>query len=379
MSQPPLDPPAPTSVRTFVFAGGGTGGHLYPALAIAERLCEADPDLQCIFLCSPRPIDAKILAEERVNFTVIPAAPLGLHPARLIRFIKSWHHAVAASRAALSGLQGRGAVQVVAMGGFVAAPVVRAAWSLGVEIDLVNLDAVPGKANRWIARSATQILDAAGSGYWPNARVLRPIVRSKAIAPLPPEQCRASLGLSPESRTLFVTGGSQGARTINELMIGLIRTNPGLLQDWQVFHQTGLDADALMQRVYDEAGIPARTVPFCTSIGLAWGAATLAIARSGAGTVGEVWANGVPTVFLPYPFHRDQHQVHNAAPLVKAGGAIVCRDWIDPDQNARSAAPIVASLIRDTARLCTMRDALRGLGPADGASAAAAALMGRST
>lgn len=361
--------------RIVVFAGGGTGGHLYPALAIAERLLELDPAARCIYLCSPRPIDSKILTEEGAEFQVIPAQPLGLHPSRLLRFLRSWRPSVSASRRSLAELARRGVVHVVAMGGFVAAPVVQAARAERLPVTLVNLDAVPGKANRWIGLRANRILDAASSGAWPRAEVIRPIVRRGAVARQSKEECRASLGLSPEMRTLLITGGSQGARTINDLMALLVREQRAMFDGWQVFHQTGPDAEAAMQRAYDEAGVPARAAAYCRTMGLAWGAADAAVARCGAGTVAEVWASGVPAVFLPYPFHRDQHQRRNAEVLVRSGGAVLFRDWVDAPRTACEVGPLMVMLLGEVGRREAMRASLQSLGPADGALAAAKALV----
>ncbi len=378
--------PSASSAKVIVFAGGGTGGHLYPALAIAEQLRELDPRTRCVFLCSPRPIDAKILADESAEFHVIPAQPLGLHPSRLFRFLRSWRPAVQASRRSLRELTREGAVHVVAMGGFVAAPVVQAARAERLPVTLVNLDAVPGKANRWIALRADRILDAASSGAWPRATTIRPIVRRAAVAGQSKEECRASLGLAPDTPTLFITGGSQGARTINDLMTLLLRDQRSMFAGWQVYHQTGppRHSEADMQRAYDEAppgggGVPARAVEFCRTMGLAWGAADLSIARCGAGAVAEVWANAVPAVFLPYPFHRDHHQQRNAQPLVDAGGALLFRDWVNSPKTASEVGPALRMLLTDRARRNSMRAALQRLGPADGAFAVASVLLGKNT
>jgi UDP-N-acetylglucosamine--N-acetylmuramyl-(pentapeptide) pyrophosphoryl-undecaprenol N-acetylglucosamine transferase len=364
-------------MATFIFAGGGTGGHLYPALAIAEQLRELDSSARTVFLCSPRAIDARILTEEGVEFQAIPANPLGLHPARLVKFVLGWGNSVARSRDALRRLSRDPPLHVIAMGGFVAAPVVHAARLERLPVSLVNLDAVPGKANRWIARSVSRIFDAADSGRFPAAHVVRPIVRRAAVTRLSREECRSSLGLDPALPTLFITGGSQGARTMNELITRLLAGNRPFFEGWQVLHQTGPDAEASIQRVYDDAGVPARTAAYLKEMGLAWGAAEAAISRAGAGAVAEVWANAVPTLFLPYPFHRDQHQERNADRLVRVGGALIARDWKDSVRTQAEVVPPLTDLLARPERRRTIADALRGLGPADGAATIARALINR--
>ena len=145
--------------RVILFAGGGTGGHIFPALAIAERL---DAASRRVFICSDRAPDAEILRKERADFRVIPAKPFGVRPRALVMFLRSWGPSVRAARAIIRQSRAGGAeATVVAMGGFVAAPVAQAARAEGVPVLLVNMDAVPGKANRWIARRAARVVTSA--------------------------------------------------------------------------------------------------------------------------------------------------------------------------------------------------------------------------
>ena len=149
--------------RVFIFAGGGTGGHIFPAIAISQQVHDRLGTLaRSIFVCSDRPLDAQILAAEKVEFRPIAAKPFGLHPARLARFATSWPGVVNTCRGFIREFRSQGAqVHIVALGGFVAAPMARAAAKEQVPITLVNLDAAPGKANRLIARGASRIFTAA--------------------------------------------------------------------------------------------------------------------------------------------------------------------------------------------------------------------------
>ena len=377
--------------RAFVFAGGGTGGHLYPGVAIAHALEARSPYVRTLFLCSDRPLDAKILTDEGVAHRVIPAQPFGLAPRRLVRFARAWGGSVRASRAALrefrefrGGRRGDGAPEItlLAMGGFVAAPGAQAARAEGAGLALVNLDAVPGKANRLIARRAQRVFTATGASDAPGnvcpaswSRV-PPIVRADAVPSGTAQECRARLGLDPDTQTLFVTGASQGARSINGALATLLASRAELFRGWQVYHQTGEGADERTRDAYEHAGVRAVVVPFVRTIGDAWGAADIAIARCGAGTVAEAWASSTPCVFLPYPYHRDQHQKANASPLVACGGAILQEDRIDPDANAQTLAPTLERVMGDEGLRSHMRGAIRTLGPADGADRIAAALLG---
>src|SRR5947207_662215 len=152
-----------TSTRLYLFAGGGTGGHIFPALAIAEQLrarAGGGPSAaRCLFLCSSRPLDAQILSREREDYKIIPARPFGLRPLALLRFIRSWAPSIREARRIIREQRCAGYdLRIAAMGGFVAAPIVQAARVEKAPVLLVNMDAVPGKANRWIARHAARIV-----------------------------------------------------------------------------------------------------------------------------------------------------------------------------------------------------------------------------
>ncbi|CAG0993296.1 UDP-N-acetylglucosamine--N-acetylmuramyl-(pentapeptide) pyrophosphoryl-undecaprenol N-acetylglucosamine transferase [Phycisphaerales bacterium] len=370
-------------MTTFIFAGGGTGGHIFPALGIAEALVAARPGSRLRFLVSQRPLDAEILGKERLagapaDFCPIPAQPFSLRPGAFLRFITWWGASVRAGREAIRAARAEGPVVVVAMGGFVAAPVVQAARVEKVPAILINLDAVPGKANRWIAQHVRRVLTAAplSPGHErPGWEAIPPIVRAGAVCDLAQAECRREFGLVPDRPTLLVTGGSQGAGSVNALLGALAAMPDSPMRGWQVIHQSGKGAAEEVRATYRQAGVGAWVGEFIDRMGVAWGAADLAVSRAGAGSVAEAWANRVPTLFMPYPYHRDQHQSHNARVLVEAGGAVLAADLIDPGRNVRGAGEELRGLLADVRRREAMRKALEGLGPAEGAARAAEAVM----
>jgi UDP-N-acetylglucosamine--N-acetylmuramyl-(pentapeptide) pyrophosphoryl-undecaprenol N-acetylglucosamine transferase len=348
---------------SIIFAGGGSGGHLAPGLAIDERLRELSAQARSMFLCSNRAIDAAMLGEAGVRFTALTATPPSIRPAAALRFVRNFR---ASQRQAREIMQREQATHVVALGGFVAAPIVKAARTLRIPTLLVNLDSPPGKANRWMARFCDRVVSAVPLPDMPGfaSQVVGLPVRRRAIAPAGPDECRARLGLKPNVPVLLVTGASQGATSINALMVELARTAPSLFDGWQVLHLTGHGVDEPLRAAYTQAGIAAAVLPFLHEMGLAWGAADLAISRAGANSVAEIALNAVPTVFLPYPYHKDMHQRHNAQPLVNlggpgTGGAVMETDLIDPAANARHLTPILQSLMRDSSRRQGMREVLR--------------------
>lgn len=398
--QDPLASIAPGG-RVILFAGGGTGGHIYPALAIItelQRLARsasgAVTPIACMVLCSDRAIDAEILGRAApamgIGYRPIPAKPFSPRPKALLRFAKSWGTAIRAVKDVIADARRRvgaaGSVELVSMGGFVAAPCVKAARLSDLPISLVNMDALPGKSNRWASRRAGRVFTSAGVvGKMATTAAQRwirvpPIVRPEAIAPGDHAACRTMLGLDPARQTLLVTGASQGARSINRLMEMLAVGEGTRLAEsgWQVIHQTGAGEEEAMRLAYKAAGIKARVEPFFESMGACWGAADLAVARAGAGLVAEAWANRVPTIFMPYPHHKDQHQRHNAIPLETINGAVIAQDLIDPTLNAKrpmGPGQQVLELIRNPARLAAMRAVLTKLGPADGAAQIAKGLL----
>jgi len=366
-----------TAPTTFLFAGGGTGGHVFPALAIAEHLPPGSP---CAYLVSERPIDRRILEPRGVAFHPIPARPFGLRPATLTSFIAHWGQSVRAARAVIREARNAGPVRLIATGGFVAAPAAQAARVERVPLTLVNLDAAPGKANRWIARHARRVFTAAEAPEFESRGWvrIRPIVRREAIAPGTPAQCRRTFDLDPDRPTLLVTGASQGAASINGLATALARAHAREWVDagWQIIHQTGRGGVDEVASAYRQAGITAVVREFLDPMGPAWGSASVALSRAGAGSVAEVWANRVPTLFLPYPWHRDRHQRFNAEPLRRAGACLVEDDLVDPARNLGRAGAALWSLMTDADARARMEARLEALGPADGAATVARAVLG---
>lgn len=341
-----------------IFAGGGSGGHLFPGIAVAERLPDS---ARAVFVCSDRRIDRDILEREARDRRASPAAPLSMRPLGLTRFVTRWGSAVRFGRGVIRELRAEGReVVVVSVGGFVAAPTVQAARAERTPSLMLNLDVVPGKANRWIARHATRIATTAEVGPASWERV-SPLVRARALAPADPGECRAMLGLERDRPTLLVTGASQGAGSINRLMEAYVDREHASLVDggWQVLHQAGASAPiADLLSAYQRAGVPARVVEFIEEMGVAWGAADVAVARAAAGTVGEAMVNRVATVFLPYPFHKDQHQRLNAQPLVEAGAAMMVPDCVDASQTMREFAGVLSGLVSDGAARMALRKSL---------------------
>ena len=361
--------------HTVLFAGGGSGGHISPGLAIAEALRSIDARITCHFAPSDREIDRAMLTRADESFTPMPARPPKRSPGGIIDFIRGWRRTF---RVSCELIRERNIDRVVALGGFVSAPVVSAAKREGLPVLLLNLDRVPGLANRMVARKADQVFSAVQTirhgTHWSTIGLP---IRSAAASRGTSEAARSELGLDPDRPTLLITGASQGARTINELAPELCMANAFCRSNWQVLHLCGDDAltDSLQHR-WQQGGVRARVVPFLHEMGLAWTAASLCISRAGANSVAEAWAAAVPTIFLPYPHHRDQHQRFNAEPMVDLGGAVLVEDAADADRTRHALAPVFAKLVEDAGARDAMREALVRESPGNAAAQVANAVIG---
>lgn len=359
--------------QTILFAGGGTGGHIFPSLAIVEQLrLHAIADRPAVhFACSDRPLDAQLLAANGQSFTPLPVVAMPRSVVGLPGFLLRLNRSIQICKELI---RHKRISTVVAMGGFVCGPVVLAAKKLGVPCMLVNLDAVAGKANRRLARRCQRVLSVHDlPALASKVEVVGFPLRQVAIASMTQAQARAELGLEPALATLLVTGASQGAKSINEALVALAQQ--GALADWQVLHLAGAGHDELVRSAYREAGVRAVVLAFVERMGVAWAAADVAISRSGAGSVAEVLANRVPTIFLPYPYHKDEHQKLNAVPLESAGGAVIVRDAIEPQANASQLAPLLSDFLAHPAKLAQMRSSLGALARPDGAARIARMLI----
>jgi len=351
----------------IILAGGGSGGHLSPGLAVAERLHASHPDRTIIFACSRRPTDRMMLESAGARFEPITSSAFTFRPLRVLPMIRSL---VRGAREADRLLERSQAAVVLAMGGYVTVPVVHAARRRGLRVVLLNLDAVPGRANRWIAGRADEICTTVpirDSSSMETASEIGFPIRRSAMAASDSLSCRERLGLDPSRPTLLVTGASQGASSLNAFMRELVGGTPLALDGWQVIHLTGPNDEKQLARAYAAAGIPSAVTGFLDHMGLAWGAADLALSRAGANSVAEAAVNHVPTLFVPYPHHKDLHQKYNAEPLVRIGAAELAHDSIQPGPNMTTIGEPLIALLTDPERLGRMRQALESRSPRDGA------------
>ncbi len=319
----------------YVFAGGGTGGHLYPGLAVASALRQLVPDARITFFTTTRALDRQLLEPTGYGQVEQPVRPFTMHPLRVPGFLWAWRRSVSAAKRFLRRERVRA---VLGLGGYAAGPPVVAAHKLGVRTAILNPDAIPGRANRHLSRYAGLVAMQweASRAYFPagaNCQAVGCPIRAEFEAPNP-EAGRRLFHLQPGRPVLLVTGASQGARTVNQTVVHLWPQFHAAHPEWQLLHLTGVADEAEVRAAYGAAGAPAQVLAYTHEMPAALAAADMVISRAGASTLAELTALGKPAILLPYPYHKDRHQHANARILVEAGAAIVVEDHKDALRNA---------------------------------------------
>ena len=359
---------------TILLAGGGTGGHLYPGVSVAQALVRRFPKCRPVFLCTTRAIDQTILTPTGFVFVKQPIQPPTRSVGGLLNFWKSWRETKDQLKQVLRDYK---PAAVLGLGGYAAGPAVRYCAEKKIPAALVNPDVLPGKANQFLFKFVRKICCQfeATRQHVPGAHQDKIALTGCPIRddlnPLPDRDaaCRR-LGLDPSLHTLMVTGASQGAQTVNEAILESLKT--AKLQGWNVLHLAGKDHAAAVRAGYRELGLAAVVVDFTPAMNDVWAVTDLAVARSGASTCAELTACGVPSILMPYPFHKDLHQRANGRVLADAGAAVLLDDAKDRRANAEQLRPALESLLYDGPRRHAMGTAARSLGRPDAADAVAA-------
>jgi UDP-N-acetylglucosamine--N-acetylmuramyl-(pentapeptide) pyrophosphoryl-undecaprenol N-acetylglucosamine transferase len=299
-------------------ACGGTGGHLFPGLAVADQLVRRG--CAATLLISRREVDQQAV-QGVLSMEVVTLPAVGLNRGGEVAFVRGF---IQSYRAAARLFRVRPPQAALAMGGFTSAPPILAAKKAGARTFLHESNTIPGRANRWLAR----VVHRAFVGF-PTAAV-RLHNRNVTVTGTPvrlhfqgrdTERCRVALGLDPVRPVLLVMGGSQGARGINELVMQSLPLLGSCAPDLQWIHLTGPSDTEAVKRTYAAMNLKAVVHPFFAEMELALGSATMAICRAGASSLAELAAMRVPAVLVPYPSASDNHQFHNARAFEATGAA----------------------------------------------------------
>lgn len=310
------------STNHIVFSGGGTGGHLFPGLAVADRLASGIPQVRISFCGSGKSFERKHVERAGFEYLALPARPLPHGACEAVAFVVE---NLASYLAAKRFLKEEQVAAVVGLGGYASAPMARAAVRCRVPLVLMEQNAVAGKATRWLAGRAALICTAfeqVGASLRTRCpvRVTGNPVRSGFLRKGKAESGKRTEG-GPLS-TLLVLGGSGGARALNENVPRALYKIRPQLAGWRIVHQSGEADLETTQTLYSKLDLPATVVPFLGDMPTVLAATDLAVCRAGGTTLAELAVAGVPAVLLPYPHATDDHQAANARHFATGGGCV---------------------------------------------------------
>jgi len=338
--------------NSIAIACGGTGGHLFPGLAVGRELTERG--CRVILIVSPKDVDQQAV-KNVLGMEVMTLPAVGLRRGGEIAFLRGCCRSY---RAARKLFKSRRPQAVLAMGGFTSAPPILAGRSSGAAAFLHESNTIPGRANRLLSRLVAHAFVGfpSAAGRLKNRHVTTTGTPVRAqFRVLDAAACRVALGLNPDRPVVAVIGGSQGASGINDLVLSalslLARTAPTL----QWVHLSGPNDLTKVEQAYREAGLKAIVRPFCSEMELVLGAASAAISRAGASSLAEFAATQVPALLVPYPAATDDHQYYNARAFADTGAA---RLLVQSEATAETLVSNLVDLVESRAVRQTMQKAL---------------------
>ena len=300
-----------------LIAGGGTGGHLFPAIALAEAFMKKSGENQVRFITTQRALDSQLLAER--GFSFMPLKMEGLKGKGASGKLRSLYQLPGAFSRSLKIIGEYRPEMVLGVGGYVSGPVVLAAWRKRVPCAVQEQNSIPGITNRLLGKVADRVFLAfeESGAFFPKSKIritgnpIRKELKKVAFREVPPAG----------PLTLLILGGSQGAHRINQWVRDSLEGLLSLKNELYFIHQTGEKDEAETARAYQEKGFRHRVTAFISDMVWAYGQADMIIGRAGAMTITEITALGKPSLLIPFPFAANNHQEHNARSLVAAGAA----------------------------------------------------------
>lgn len=360
----------PTGIR-LLLAAGGTGGHLFPGIAVAQ-VAQREAAAEVLFVGTAHGMEQEVIPRLSFALQLIPAEQLrGRSVWGRLRALWAALRSIASAWRILSEFAPD---LIFSIGGYASGPTVVVGWIRRIPCVLLEPNAIPGLTNRLLGRLATRVC----VGF---PRTVASFPDGKAVYTGNPVRWKAAdlsalrgaEGKTDKivSFTVLIVGGSAGARRLNQTLpyaFARLVHPADLAQDvdsvggLQVIHQTGKAAHTEVIRMYEQLGVKAEVVAFIESMDAAYAAADLVICRAGATTVAELTVLGKPAIFVPYPYAVDDHQRANAEVLVQAGAALMV---LDTELNAEQMSQTIQSLMQDRSRLRSMAQAAAALGKAD--------------
>ena len=384
----------PPNLPTVVFSGGGTAGHLFPGLAVAQRLSEMVPKLRIVFAGGGRSQEQRLIQDAKFDYLNVPCHPAPRRIRDVIPFLATSWSGYRTARRFLT----RNPVQVVVgLGGYASVPMARAAIRCRIPLVLLEQNAVPGRATRWLARNADVLCSAYAEVkhylppkcHWrvtgnpvresfladPKTQTLEESVersfhgahsqagRRPSWPPVPTELATPAGGIeSPpvqSPKQLLVLGGSRGAQWLNTNVPLALAEIKEHFSGWRVIHQTGPDDREATCAIYRRLGIDAVVEPFITNVAKTLAETDVAVCRAGGTTLAELAVSGVPAVLVPYPHAADDHQRKNAEVHVAAGACFLLDQRDVAERPEQSLATQILHLIGNRKTRETMGKRMR--------------------
>ncbi len=344
--------------KTIVIASGGTGGHLYPTIAVAEEIRIMDPDIRIVFIGTPNRIEAREVPRAGFEFRPIEISAPGKSFRQLMKFPMQYQRAYRMSKNILHDVN---AGAFLGGGAYLSVPAAFAAKKKGIPIALLEINAIAGRANKALSRSADKIFLSYPETFAEFAPVSRdkievvgtPVRNSLEQSLMDQASARKHFGLDPGKKTLLVFGGSLGARSLNETMKSVVQNF--LENGMNVIWQTGssVNISELQGQFSADSNICIRE--YITDMPIAYCAADLVVSRAGASTLAELATLVKPAILVPYPLAVKNHQEINARAYETSGAAIVIRD----SELASKLEPAVLKLMADDEKRKEMSEKMR--------------------
>lgn len=339
----------------LVVTGGGTGGHLFPGLALAKAMQQAVPQTEVLFIGTSRALDQQVLGEANMEAMVLNCS--GLKGTTVFEKARSLIQQPAAVLTAIKILRRFKADLVFAVGGYVTGPVMVAAKILGIPVCIHEQNSVPGLANRLAGRIADTICTSIPCGdTFPAAKVVQTgnPVRQEIL------EIAVASKVWQKPLTLLVLGGSQGAHKINVLFLEAVRELVGNGHRFHVIHQTGQQDYEMVASAYGDLDVMVDVQPFFKDMAKLYNRAHFVVSRAGATTLAELAVAGLPAVLIPYPYAADNHQQTNAEFYAKGGGCLIRQqETLSGEELAKLLQNL---LLKPEEELCAMAANMREMG-----------------
>lgn len=346
----------------LIIAGGGTGGHLFPGIAVAEEFLGRDGANEVLFVGTERGIEARVLPRLGYRLEMISAAGVrGKSGIAQVVGLAKFMHGYSQSRQLLKSFRPD---LVLGVGGYASAPMVLAARGMQVHRFIHEQNAIPGLTNKVLARVADKVFISLEESrkFFPEGKTLltgNPLRRQIL------DEVAAERPAQAEGRfNILVFGGSQGARSINRALVAALPQLAAERERLSITHQTGENDLAEVREGYEKAGFHAEVVPFIDNMSAAYHRADLVVCRAGATTIAEVTACGKACLFIPFPHATDDHQRRNAEALLKEGA---CFMLLEHELTGERLAQEIIGLAHDRARLTETGRNARSLARLDAA------------